>query len=69
MTYFFKLDKSFTKKRMPPVLKTLTGIVYPKLIPGKGPAYRPLPRKKHDGDKSFYTEPQVMVNEHDLGKT
>ena len=51
---------------MPPVLKTLTGTVYPSLVKGKGPAHRPLPRKRHEHDKSFYTQPQVMVNEYDL---
>lgn len=51
---------------MPPILKTLTGTVYPQVVKGKGPAHRPLPRKKHDGDKSYYTQPQVMVNEYDL---
>jgi hypothetical protein len=51
---------------MPPILKTLTGTVYPSVVKGQGPAYKPLPRKRHEHDKSYYTEPQVMVNEHDL---
>jgi hypothetical protein len=54
------------KKHMPPILKTLTGTVYPSVVKGQGPAFKPLPRKRHEHDKSYYTEPQVMVNEHDL---
>lgn len=48
------------------VLKTITGTVLPNLEKGRGPDHRPIPRKKHEGDKSYYYEPQVKVNEFDL---
>jgi hypothetical protein len=67
LNYILKCQEiNYIKKMSSKTLRTVTGTVYPAIVPGSGPRDKTLPIKT--SDNSHYHNPRVKINESDYNR-